>query len=271
MNIRNIPYTYLFVSSLNVRKNVEAVNDDDTCINDLAKDIEKRGLLNPLTVREKCYDRYEVIAGQRRLLAIMKMIERDAKFPRGIPCNVVDVDDDSAEEISMIENIQRNQMTAKDKVHIFAKLYKRYGNDIRKLSAVVNMSETTLKRYIQINDLPEEILDKMDGKDDTRLTLNVAASLAKLPSNIPASEFYDRISTLSNTQKVEATKQFISEGHSDINMIQNIKEDIVVHDNRIKLAPSVPYVIDDDNKDEPFVIIPPHLYKAILALIRKTN
>lgn len=271
MNIQHIPYTYLVISSLNVRKNLDVVNDDDSSVSDLAKDIQKRGLLNPLTVRQQSYNTYEVIAGQRRLLAINNIILHDSTFPKDVPCNVLVVDDDTAEEISMIENIQRNQMTAKDKVRIFAKLYKRYNNDIHKLFTVVNISVNTLKRYIQINELPEEILDKMDGNDDTRLTLNVAAALTKIPSNIVIIDFYDKISSLSNTQKVEAIKQFISEGHTDINEIQDIKENIVVQDNRIKLAPSTPYVIDEENMENPYVIIPRSLYKDVLALIRNVK
>jgi hypothetical protein len=93
-------------------------------------------------------------------------------------------------------------------------LFKRYDSDMNMLCSVVNISASTLKRYIQINELPQEILDMMDGKDDTRLTLNVATWLAKLPPNIVLTDFYDKITSLNNIQNI---KQFLSERNTDIN------------------------------------------------------
>ena len=80
---------------------------------------------NPITVRLNG-DKYEIIAGQRRFLA-MKQLNKTH-----IPCNVLTIDTQKAEEISLVENVQRNQMTTCDKVRSYSKLYDVYNKDIDK-------------------------------------------------------------------------------------------------------------------------------------------
>lgn len=100
MDIQNIPIEKLTISELNVRKTI-STEDDETNIEDLANDIKINNLLNPLTVR--LYDnKYEIIAGQRRFLAL-KLLNW-----KSIPCHIMNVNNQKAEEISLIENVQRN-------------------------------------------------------------------------------------------------------------------------------------------------------------------
>ena len=115
MEVKEIDTTTLYVSSSNVRKTLEG-DEDDTSISDLANDIRTNGLINPITVR-KIDDKYEIIAGQRRYLAC-KMLKKDY-----ISCSIVDVSSQKAEELSLVENVQRNPMTNSDKVKIYSKLF----------------------------------------------------------------------------------------------------------------------------------------------------
>ena len=73
MDIENIEITKLYVSNINVRKTLTC-EEDETGISDLANDINTNGLINPITVRLN-NDKYEIIAGQRRYLA-MKQLNR---------------------------------------------------------------------------------------------------------------------------------------------------------------------------------------------------
>jgi len=69
MNIQTISIDDLFVSEINVRKLLSS-EDDKTDISDLADNIKEFGLINPLTVRKSENLKYEIIAGQRRYLAL---------------------------------------------------------------------------------------------------------------------------------------------------------------------------------------------------------
>ena len=68
---KEIPLEEIRVSELNVRKNLEAGSEDSN-IEDLARSIHEKGLLNPITVikREEGFD---LIAGQRRFLACQSL------------------------------------------------------------------------------------------------------------------------------------------------------------------------------------------------------
>lgn len=95
MSIVDIPLEKLFVSPLNVRKTV----DGDSIVV-LASAIKEVGLLNPITVRRAKGggDNYEIIAGQRRFLALTYLKAETAK------CIIKNVSDVEALSISLDEN-----------------------------------------------------------------------------------------------------------------------------------------------------------------------
>jgi ParB family chromosome partitioning protein len=68
----DIPLEKLYVSGLNVRKDLQA-GQEDSGIDELASSILRQGLLSPLIVRKAADDRYEVLVGQRRLQACQKI------------------------------------------------------------------------------------------------------------------------------------------------------------------------------------------------------
>lgn len=256
MEVKEIPLTKLYVSELNVRKTLTS-EEDETGINDLANDIRSNGLINPITVR-KVGDRYEIIAGQRRFLAT-KLLDRAA-----ISCSIVDVTTQKAEELSLVENVQRNPMTYSDKVKTYAKLYEVYKQDICKVINVVNISRLTLTKYLKIASLPDEVIKNLDSSGDQKITIEVAVELAKLPEGVDKQEALQNIQTLSTPQKIAALKQFVKEGFTDAEDLCYISEEIVVKDNNIVLQPSYPYVEDTEGKN---VRIPTQLFSEIIALI----
>ena len=148
MDVRSIPLDALRVSDLNVRKTLQS-DEDEANVNDLAVDISENGLLNPLTVRgiPGCAA-YEVIAGQRRFMALKLLKQATA------PCNIIAATDEKAEELSLVENVQRNQMTTADKVRAYSRLHAVYGSDADKVAAAVHVSKATIMKYVKVKDLP---------------------------------------------------------------------------------------------------------------------
>lgn len=258
MNYLEINIDNLYVSDVNVRKTLTS-EEDETGISDLANDIEKNGLINPITVRLN-NNKYEIIAGQRRFLAI-KLLEK-----KNISCHIINVSNQKAEEISLVENVQRNQMTTTDKVKSYSKLYDVYNNDIDKVINCIHISRQTLQKYLKIKNLPEKILNLLDKSGDEKITIDVAIELTKLPQNINYENIIKEIKSLTSQQKILALKTFISDGCIDIEELQDIRDNIAIQQNNIKLAPSFPYVIDIE-KDRK-IRIPELLYKDIIDLIK---
>ena len=257
MEVKELDITNLFVSELNVRKTLTS-DEDETGISDLANDIRHNGLINPITVR-KLGSNYEIIAGQRRYLAC-KLLSR-----KTIPCSIVDVSTQKAEELSLVENVQRNPMTNSDKIKTYSKLYTVYNKDIDKVIHVVNISKITLVKYLKLSSLPDEIIRLLDMNGDEKITIDVAVELTKLPAEVNKLQIVKNIQTLTTAQKISAIKDFIKQECEDADDINDIKQDIALADNQVKLAPAFPYVKDSDGKN---VKIPQSLFSDVIQLIK---
>jgi ParB family chromosome partitioning protein len=256
MEILNIPINKLYISELNVRKTISG-DDDETNIEDLANDIKVNNLLNPLTVRLND-NKYEIIAGQRRFLAL-KLLDWN-----NIPCHIINVNNQKAEEISLIENVQRNQMTNSDKVKAYSRLYEVYNKDINKVITAIHISKKTAEKYIKISKLPDDIIQLLDKNGSEKISLDVAIELCKLDHNkINIQELCYKMININSEQKISTIRNIIISNY--LEPISDIVENVVLTANSIKLSPSVPYVYDKNN--DKFIIIPEHLYDDVIKLI----
>ena len=258
MKIENIDILKLYISNINVRKTLTG-EEDETGISDLANDINTNGLINPITVMVN-NDKYEIIAGQRRYLA-MKQLNKTH-----IPCNILNIDTQKAEEISLVENVQRNQMTTCDKVRSYTKLYDVYNEDIDKVISAIHISKSTIQKYLKMRNLPEEVLNLLDTNSENKISIDVAIELTKLPNTMNTLEVLNKITTLTNSQKIDAIKQFRQNGNNDIDNLDDIKDNVVLHYNNISLAPSFPYVFDNTTKKN--IRIPYNMFDEIVNSIK---
>jgi len=269
MNIVDIEINKLFISSTNVRKMLNGVKDE-TNISDLAKDINTNGLINPITVLfNKNSNTYEIIAGQRRFLAMKKLNKEK------ITCNILEVDTSKAHQISLVENMQRNPMTSCDKVKAFAKLYEASDKNMENLSSKVNISNVTIQKYLKLRDLPEEVLHLLDMKSEIsdKISIDIALELVKSQNTNSSNvlELLAKLNDLTSGQKLEVLK-LINNGEDgeDGEDIDIIKNNVKKRDNNKRTFKDLPYVIDNSTLEK--IIIPNDMYDEIVGLImHKTN
>jgi hypothetical protein len=183
-----------------------------------------------------------------------------------IPCNVLNIDTQKAEEISLVENVQRNQMTTCDKVRSYSKLYDVYQGDIDKVISAIHISKQTIQKYLKMRNLPEDVLKLLDTTNENKISIDVAIELTKLPTDIKPNDVLHKLTTLTNSQKIDAIKYFILQGNNDIDNLDDIKDKIVLHHNDIELAPSFPYVYDESTKKN--IRIPNNMFNEIVTLIK---
>ena len=211
MIVKSIEISKLYISELNVRKTASSVKDESN-IEDLANDIKSNGLINPITVTYNTNkDTYEIIAGSRRYKAMLLLNALT------IPCNIINVECHKAEEISLVENINRNQMTTYDKVKAFAKLYEVCDNNIDNICKKVNISKATIQKYLKIKDLPEELLKLLDNKTSEykKISVDLAIQLVNynnLPNNkLDVIEAFSVIEDATNSEKITTIEKYIKE------------------------------------------------------------
>ena len=114
--------------------------------------------------------------------------------------------------------------------------------------------------------LPEEVLNLLDTTRENKISIDVAIELTKLPNEVNTLEVLNKITTLTNGQKIDAIKQFKQQGNNDIDNLDDIKDNVVLHHNNISLAPSFPYVFDNTIKKN--IRIPDNMFDEIVNLIK---
>lgn len=119
-------------------------------IADLCDSIHTHGLLQPIVVR-RSGDRYQLIAGERRLRAAqMGALER-------IPVLIRDVEERQMAEMAIVENIQRKDLNAIEKGESFQKYLQQYGCTQEELARRVSIDRSTIANLIRLLELPEEV------------------------------------------------------------------------------------------------------------------
>lgn len=168
-NIRHIPLSKLVPSKANVRRVNSTVG-----VSELADSIKAHGLIQNLTVRKtKKGDKYEVVAGARRLAAL-RLLVKEGSFAKDIeiPCNVLDAEHDA--EISLAENTQREAMHVVDEILAYRQLAED-GMTPDNIAGRFGQSVVTVRQRLKLASLSLKILDVM--RED-EMTIEQARALA---------------------------------------------------------------------------------------------
>jgi ParB family transcriptional regulator, chromosome partitioning protein len=118
----------------------------------LADSISAQGLLQPILVRQKESNEFEIVSGERRLRAL-RMLGRDK-----IPCIVrAKLSDREMMLIALVENIQREDLNEIEKADAYQKLISEYNYTHEMLSKQIGKSRTAITNTLRIRTLPKEI------------------------------------------------------------------------------------------------------------------
>jgi ParB family chromosome partitioning protein len=123
---------------------------DDNAIGELSESLIEHGMLQPLVVRRHG-ERYQLIAGERRLRAAIK-----AGWQR-VPAQVHEADDRQMCEIAIVENLQRKDLNALEKAISFQQYLERYGVTQEELAGRLKIDRSTVANLIRLLELPETI------------------------------------------------------------------------------------------------------------------
>ena len=192
MVIKEIPLSEVIISKLNVRKDLQAGTEDST-LDDLARSIHEKGLLNPITVFHKD-EKYEVVVGQRRYLACQLLGWNT--IPSIVRSNLEDAD---ATILSLVENIHRADLNPIDKAGAYSKIHKIYGTYTR-ISKETGVSIPTIKRYMLLLDLAPTI-QKLLTTSDGPAGISALSKLAEMFPSFEDQEYvFERISGFKQVQ-----------------------------------------------------------------------
>jgi ParB/RepB/Spo0J family partition protein len=130
-------------------------------LDELAASIREHGVLQPILVRPTGQNRYQLVAGERRWRA-SKQAGLDS-----IPALIEDIDDDTALEISIIENLQREDISPLDEAAMYDRMVREHGYSIRKLADKLGKDKGYLENRLRLADAPPEIRELVSLRKDT--------------------------------------------------------------------------------------------------------
>ena len=125
-------------------------------IAELADSIRERGLVQPLVVR-RVDGKYELIAGERRLRALKKLGMRTAKVV------VHDATDQEVAELTLIENLQREDLTPLEEAEQYRLLQTRFGMKQEVIARHVGKSRTVVANMVRLLDLVAEVRGMLES------------------------------------------------------------------------------------------------------------
>ena len=142
-------------------------------LNELTNSIKKHGVLSPILVRELGLNKFEVVAGERRLRA-SKLANLTT-----IPCLVDQKKDQDALESALIENLQREDLNAVEEARGYDRLKREFDLTQDDIALSTGKARSTIANSLRILSLPESVLDLLSSGQIEKGHAKLLASMSK--------------------------------------------------------------------------------------------
>jgi ParB family transcriptional regulator, chromosome partitioning protein len=162
-NLRHMPIELLHANPNNPRKHFK---DED--LEELARSIRDKGVLQPLLARERADGQYEIVAGERRWRAAQRVGVHD------VPVLIRNLSDGEALEIALIENIQRADLNPLEEARGYTQLMNEFSYTQQQLADSVGKSRSHIANTLRLLNLPDSVKKHIE---DGQLTAGHARAL----------------------------------------------------------------------------------------------
>lgn len=147
---------------------------DESALQDLASSIRQHGIVQPVVVRTTADNRYEIIAGERRWRAAQLAGLID------IPVIIRDVDDRTALEIAIVENVQRSDLNPLEEAMGYELLIADHGYTQNDLGEIIGKSRSHVANSLRLLKLPEPVREMLASG-----SLSAGHARALIPTSDP--------------------------------------------------------------------------------------
>jgi len=179
VSINEIPLEYIEANPFQPRSKF-----DETALSELSSSIKKLGLIQPVTLRKKGLNKYQIIAGERRCRA-SKMAGL-----KTVPAYIRLAEDEGMLEMALVENIQREDLDAIEVALSYQQLMEECNLTQESLSERVGKKRSTISNYLRLLKLPAEI---QKGIIEKRISMGHARALINMINAEDQIEVYARI------------------------------------------------------------------------------
>lgn len=170
VGVRTVPAAMLTPCPLQPRRRF-----DENALDELARSIREKGVLQPLIVRPGASGDFEIVAGERRWRAAQRAQVHE------IAVVVRNLSDEEALAVALIENIQRDDLSAIEEAQAYSRLAREFGKTQNEVAVVVGKSRSHVANTTRLLELPEEVQTMLaEGK----LTAGHARTLVGAPDAV---------------------------------------------------------------------------------------
>ena len=205
----NIPVT-LKISELEANKDQPRINFNDDSLKELASSIASHGLIQPIVVKPLASGKYKIIAGERRFRACKMAGVTE------VPVIIKDINDAEIMELALIENLQRENLSAVEEAKGYKSLIDIYGFTQEKVSSSVGKSRSYVANTLRLLNLPKSVIERLENNE---ISVGHARTLLSLENE----EDIERalMSVLNNGLNVRQLEQLVKNINSKANEEEN--------------------------------------------------
>jgi len=187
--------------SINAGRFQPRANFDEDKLLELTDSIKKHGVLSPILVRELGLNKYEVIAGERRLRASIKA------GLKTIPCLVDQKKDQDALESALIENLQREDLNAVEEARGYDRLKREFGLTQDEVATSTGKARSTIANSIRLLSLPAKVLDLLSSGQIEKGHAKLLASLDSKEAEAAADNIVQNKLTVKDLSNISQKKK----------------------------------------------------------------
>ena len=146
------------IGDLNRNRFQPRIHFDEKKLEELAQSIKKNGIIQPIAVRADVNnsERYEIVAGERRWLAAQKAGLHE------VPIVILKLNDNEALEVSIVENIQRDDLNIIEEAKGYKRLADEFKYDHEKIAKFMSKSRSHVSNTLRLLTLPDNIIGMIE-------------------------------------------------------------------------------------------------------------
>ena len=130
---------------------------NEPALEELADSIRASGVVQPVVLRPAANGRFQIVAGERRWLA-SKRAGRNT-----IPAVVRQISNEQAMEITIIENLQREDLNPVEQAHAFERLSREFGLTQEQIATRTGKDRASIANFIRLLKLPEAVQNALES------------------------------------------------------------------------------------------------------------
>ncbi|KAA6328660.1 putative chromosome-partitioning protein ParB [termite gut metagenome] len=194
------------LSKISVNPNQPRREFDGNAMQELADSIAEIGIIQPITLRKLSDNEYQIIAGERRYRASLKV------GLTTIPAYIRTADDENIMEMALVENIQREDLNALEIALAYQHLIEQYSLTQERLSERVGKKRATIANYLRLLRLPAPIQMALQNR---QIDMGHARALLSLEDPILQVKLFEDIQEHGySVRKVEEIIKSLEEGEA---------------------------------------------------------